>query len=210
MTGESALLTQLEESANQQEETEEELSSEPGEGKAGAVKKLADNILGSLSVSSRGKFNFEFDFESQQSANQNLITREIELEALDVDQQVASVLSLDPLEVDVAERMRLEWQVENPGMASSFEELAETFENKRHEFANAPETIVGVSISLTSGVLLWFLRGGALMASWWSISPVWKQFDPLPIVDNFAGKASGGTEDGDEDEDVEKMFKKDA
>ena len=56
---------------------------------------------------------------------------------------------------------------------------------------------------MTTGFLVWLLRGGTLLASLMSIAPVWKQLDPLPIL-TADMKGSAAEDDSDE---VESMFK---
>ena len=59
-------------------------------------------------------------------------------------------------------------------------------------------TVVGGS--LTIGYVLWTLRGGYLMASVMSSLPVWRTFDPLPILKtSYLG---GGKADNDEEEET--------
>jgi hypothetical protein len=41
---------------------------------------------------------------------------------------------------------------------------------------------LGASVSLTAGIVSWFLRGGALLASLMSTLPFVNRFDPLPIL----------------------------
>jgi len=62
---------------------------------------------------------------------------------------------------------------------------------------------VGFSLSVTAGFLVWLLRGGALLASMFSISPLWRQLDPLPIVNSTSDVTTGG---GDANDSVEKLF----
>jgi len=42
--------------------------------------------------------------------------------------------------------------------------------------------ISGSSIALTAGFISWVLRGGALSAALLSTMPMWKGFDPLPLL----------------------------
>ncbi|MCB1850542.1 MAG: tandem-95 repeat protein, partial [Gammaproteobacteria bacterium] len=75
------------------------------------------------------------------------------------------------------------------------------------------EAAVGVTLSLSAGVVSWVLRTGSLMASFMSVVPMWKQFDPLPILG--AGLVKGykrvkskvGAEE--EDSKVEGLFDQD-
>jgi len=62
------------------------------------------------------------------------------------------------------------------------------------EFKAAAVSSSGVA--LTAGVVAWVLRSGALLTSLMSTIPLWKGYDPLPIL------AYRDDEDEDEDEDV--------
>ncbi len=42
--------------------------------------------------------------------------------------------------------------------------------------------ITGGGIALTAGFISWMLRGGALTAALLSTMPMWKGFDPLPLL----------------------------
>jgi hypothetical protein len=44
------------------------------------------------------------------------------------------------------------------------------------------KVVLGSSIGLTAGVVSWFLRGGALLASFMSSIPFLNRFDPVPIL----------------------------
>ncbi|MCL5279171.1 MAG: cadherin domain-containing protein [Planctomycetes bacterium] len=40
----------------------------------------------------------------------------------------------------------------------------------------------GLSVSFAAGYVIWLLRGGSLLASLLAASPLWKSFDPLPVL----------------------------
>ena len=44
------------------------------------------------------------------------------------------------------------------------------------------EVATGVTGTLTAGFVTWALRGGSLMASIISVAPLWREFDPMPIL----------------------------
>jgi hypothetical protein len=44
------------------------------------------------------------------------------------------------------------------------------------------QSVPAIMLSLSAGLVTWALRGGALLASMVSAIPVWKGFDPLPII----------------------------
>jgi len=65
------------------------------------------------------------------------------------------------------------------------------------------EAVVGVSVGITTAILVWVLRGGALLASLFSVSPLWRQFDPLPVVDSKSKTATAAQND---DQNIDRMF----
>ena len=42
--------------------------------------------------------------------------------------------------------------------------------------------VTGTSLSLTAGYLIWLLRGGSLLATVLAAMPMWRSFDPLPVL----------------------------
>jgi hypothetical protein len=67
----------------------------------------------------------------------------------------------------------------------------------------------GATLSLTAGILAWTLRGGALAATLLSSMPIWKGFDPLPVLAAARKKyrkAADSTMDDAENELIDDMF----
>jgi hypothetical protein len=58
-------------------------------------------------------------------------------------------------------------------------------------------------LSLSAGFVSWVLRAGSLLASFVSVFPLWRQFDPLPILDVKGKKRRATNEDQKEAEKVE-------
>ena len=91
-------------------------------------------------------------------------------------------------------------------------DLDKAFEEEKEQFKFRSELVVGTTLSLTAGIVSWLLRGGALLASFMSSAPLWKQLDPLPIVGAQAKqrKALRDKEQDDEEDDegnqVEALF----
>ena len=46
----------------------------------------------------------------------------------------------------------------------------------------AVKMAVGTTASISAGYVIWALRGGALVSSFLSTVPLWKGFDPLPVL----------------------------
>ena len=120
--------------------------------------------------------------------------------------QMASLLSLESLAIE--EQSVFRTVDRNIGMMSSIEAMQKQLERASENLqgnTSARDVVVGLSLSLTAGFLIWMLRGGALLASMFSISPLWKQLDPLPIL---SSTAEDDMDASDEDK-VENLFGKD-
>ena len=44
------------------------------------------------------------------------------------------------------------------------------------------KSATGMTLTLTAGIATWALRGGSIIAGMISSMPLWKGFDPLPII----------------------------
>ena len=98
-------------------------------------------------------------------------------------------------------------------MSKDLDEAANDFQHREQQNS---EVSVGVSISLTAGVVSWLLRGGSLLASFMSVSPLWAQIDPLPVLAavNEEEEVEGIEGENDQDDSsknsrVEKFFDED-
>jgi hypothetical protein len=88
------------------------------------------------------------------------------------------------------------------------QDLAEQLESDTDTTALAIGTVAGVS-ALSTGYLMWCLRGGSLLATALSSIPAWGSFDPLPVLDfwdknskrkpGIKGVADDDTEAADEE-----------
>ena len=78
----------------------------------------------------------------------------------------------------------------------------------------AMTVVAGTTVTFTAGFVSWILRSGSLMASFLSSVPLFKQFDPLPILNTTKQKAflsskrddDEGTDDNPESRLVEELF----
>ena len=92
-------------------------------------------------------------------------------------------------------------------------DLDKAFQEDKEHYQLRSELIVGSTLSITAGIVSWLLRGGALLASFMSSVPLWKQLDPLPILGAEAKKRKelkdredDDTEDDKKDNQVEDIF----
>ena len=68
------------------------------------------------------------------------------------------------------------------------------------------EVMIGFTLSLTVGFVSWLLRAGSLLASFMSVAPLWKQFDPLPVLGAAKKKKEDLTPEDEKDAKVEEIF----
>ena len=70
-------------------------------------------------------------------------------------------------------------------------------------------TAMGISAFALGGYVLWAFRGISLLASTFASLPVWRFFDPLPILSDWEGKSQTAKIDGkDDDENIDEEEKK--
>ena len=74
----------------------------------------------------------------------------------------------------------------NHAMWDAIDRMNEEIENSPSENLSRKELMVQVvntsGVGILAGVTVYALRGGALLASWFSTMPVWSTLDPLPVV----------------------------
>ena len=59
------------------------------------------------------------------------------------------------------------------------------------------------SIALTAGAVTWAIQAGGLLTSLLVSMPVWREFDPLPVVTEKENK--GGDDEADDDASGEEV-----
>jgi VCBS repeat-containing protein len=95
---------------------------------------------------------------------------------------------------------------DNDSFVASLEELDHSLDEAIEEEENQPrieiESVIGLTLSLSAGFVAWVFRAGSLLASFMSVLPLWRQFDPLPILDADAVKRRAAHEDQNNAEKV--------
>jgi len=95
-------------------------------------------------------------------------------------------LDITPFELASPEPLEVRSVMENSSFIKELDmmnqDLDEAMEDSEHRYRLGAETMVGISMSLSAGIVSWVLRSGSLMASFMSVLPLWKQLDPLPIL----------------------------
>ena len=144
---------------------------------------------------------------------------------LDEDRGVVAWTVIEPvlnLLHEAADQLRtLAQSPEIPAKLSEFivkeldamtESLEEAMQGEQDEATLVAATAAGVSIILSTGYVVWALRGGWLLASLLATMPVWRSFDPLPVLVRAKEdrKRDGARDDRGrpphEDERIEHLF----
>jgi VCBS repeat-containing protein len=152
--------------------------------------------------------HYEYQNEAQSSDNnQSVIPSAIELLNFD----------LAPLEFESINSEVFTSFTDNKDFVNTLEEMKHDLDEvvrteiEKEEFKT--EVMLGASASITVGLIGWVLRAGALMTSFMSISSLWRQFDPLPILGSEANKnqeIDPNDEGMAKDKNVEEIFTEEA
>ncbi|MCP4265834.1 MAG: hypothetical protein GY777_09710, partial [Candidatus Brocadiaceae bacterium] len=67
-------------------------------------------------------------------------------------------------------------------LVSSIERSRNYIESLQNDENIVSRSIVGATLSLTAGIAVWLVRGGSIFASFFMSMPLWKRFDPLPLL----------------------------
>ena len=97
------------------------------------------------------------------------------------------------------------------GLEAMNRDLDKAAERNEMRYRLGEETAIGISMSISAGIVNWVLRGGSLLASFMSVMPLWKQFDPLPIIGmeglpKNRDESKQKTAEDEHDEKVEALF----
>ncbi len=160
---------------------------------------------GSLLASAVADFYKGHDsYEYQDVAYKPVLPKSIDLRHLEIT----------PFEIDPQGPLHLSSIMDNDSFVEDLESMRRDIDkamvDDRSRFQLGEETAIGVTMSLSAGIVSWVLRTGSLMASFMSVVPLWKQLDPLPILGAAMVKKSriNSGKKSEEDESVEALFKK--
>ena len=94
------------------------------------------------------------------------------------------------------------------GLTRIENELAEAEERSDARYKLLEDSVLGASFSVTVGILAWTLRGGAMLASVMTFTPLWKFIEMGQVTHMVAGpKRNTDDEEPDEgDTEVESLF----
>ena len=86
-----------------------------------------------------------------------------------------------------------------PGMLSALDEMRQEFTDVHQEDEKQVDLLIqtgaAATLSLTAGFVTWLLRTGSLLATLLSTSPLWRPFDPIPVLAAFEASAPEGNND---------------
>jgi len=100
----------------------------------------------------------------------------------DSAQNLAAVfdIDIDPSDISI---------VYSTAMLEALDDLRDTFEDEEERSANQESLIVKAgtiaSATMTVGFVTWVLRTGALIATAYSTSPLWRSIDPIPVLNDL-------------------------
>ena len=188
-----------------EEEVEEEVAAEDPE-----IVELANPLaVDEQSLSSPGEqlnivagidINQKVDLDDSNYANgEGLKPKYIDLQHLEIRQ----------FETMGPEILELNKFVPDSSFFESLEELGRDLDESIGEKMEQTEMSASVTaLAVTTGIMSWVLRVGSLLGGFLSVIPLWRSFDPLPILTEEEKRQNAQDDDKDElDSDaVENLF----
>jgi hypothetical protein len=121
-------------------------------------------------------------------------------------------LELRKFETMNTELLELDRFVPDSSFFESLDELGKDLEESIDDEMSQMELSASVTaLVVTTGVMSWILRAGSLLGGFLSVIPLWRQFDPLPILVEDKEKENLTADDKEEtetDDVVETLFDK--
>jgi VCBS repeat-containing protein len=123
----------------------------------------------------------------------------------------------DPTDLKAASAALAESVHANTAMWSQVEAMKGQMDRaagiQHRQQAVAVGVATGMSMSFAAGYVIWLLRGGSLLASLLAATPLWKSFDPLPVLAFWEKREKQrrrpGEKDktrGDDEHELDKLF----
>jgi hypothetical protein len=165
---------------------------------------LNDQFLSSpgeqLNINAGIDINQEVDLDDSNYANaEALKPKYIDLQHLEIRQ----------FETMSPEILELNKFVPDDSFFESLKELGKDLDESIDEKMEQTEMSASVTVlAVTTGIMSWVLRAGSLLGGFLSVIPLWRQFDPLPVLVEDEDKKSNTDNDKEElDSDaVENIF----
>ncbi|MEH6579242.1 MAG: hypothetical protein V7731_19440, partial [Amphritea sp.] len=125
-------------------------------------------------------------------------------------------LDITPFAADAYEPLKQSTPLDNAsfvaGLDAMKQDLDEVIEESEVRYQLGGETAIGFTMSLSAWFVIWMFRAGSLLACFFSVVPLWMQFDPLPVLGGAKAKKAKGPlklntgESNSEDDRVEELF----
>ncbi|MCP4044240.1 MAG: hypothetical protein GY731_20180 [Gammaproteobacteria bacterium] len=125
-------------------------------------------------------------------------------------------LDIAPFQLESLEPPGYQSVLDNDSFVRSLDkldqDLEDTFEKEEARSRIVTESAIGIAMSFSAGFVSWMLRAGSLLTSFLSVVPLWRQFDPLPILGapiakrRSARKDQKSDDESREDAKVETIF----
>ncbi len=123
----------------------------------------------------------------------------------------------DPTDINAASAALAGSVQANTGLWSQVESMKGQMDRaagiQHRQQAVAIGMATGMSVSFAAGYVIWLLRGGSLLASLLAATPLWKTFDPLPVLAFWEKQKKQrrrpGEKDkpnGDDEHELDKLF----
>uniref|UniRef100_UPI002B272888 VCBS domain-containing protein n=1 Tax=Marinobacter sp. TaxID=50741 RepID=UPI002B272888 len=122
-------------------------------------------------------------------------------------------LNLTPFQAQGMSAVEMVSPIKNSSFAGELDDMKReldevaTEQSKQAKFRT--EAMVGATMGLSVGFISWVLRAGSLMAGFMSVTPLWRQLDPMPILgaDDDKGQEKESEREAKEDgRKVEEIF----
>jgi uncharacterized protein YqfB (UPF0267 family) len=146
----------------------------------------AETIREKFSVSTQ---KYSGNKEDNSWTSKNIL---IKAKALMINNVLSPQFSYFDIEANVLKTL-----MQESGFSERLDELREQIQENTH----FEKTIVGSSITLTTGLsigyVIWLVRGGVLLSSVLSTLPAWRMIDPLPVISSLNGTLGDDDKNGD-------------
>ena len=127
-------------------------------------------------------------------------------------------LNLNQVEVRNAQLIELRGVVRSDSFSESLDRLGDSLDEALGQQNLASQlgvaSAAGIAAGVSTGILSQVLRAGSLLASFMSVVPLWRHFDPLPVLsaaivdDKNQAELVGDKDEDDLDDKVEEIFDK--
>jgi len=116
----------------------------------------------------------------------------------EIDQYLPGFTGLEIVQEPVFKNSKLDNTKFLDGLRQLDNDLNTANESSEQSYKLALETAFGFSVSVTTGIIAWALRGGALLSSFLASTPLWKSIDPVFVMTGEHKKHQSDTDEVEE------------